>query len=103
MQHQTVEQQVTHEEVVQVDGLWLLVQRKSTTCGQLFKSKRIPASLMSSFDRLVESAARALGVAIDEGDDSTSRLISRAYDGMPRDKFYGPRTPSIRQSKAPPM
>jgi hypothetical protein len=90
------------DELVQFEGQWRLVQRKTTTCGRLFKTKQIPARLMSALDKLVESAARALGVAIYETDDATAKGISRAYDGMPSHNSYGPRSPSVRQIEGAP-
>lgn len=74
---------LTSEELVQTDGQWRLVQRTATTCGRLFRNGQLPAALMTAFDGLVECAARARGIAVDDKDHASAKLVSHCYDGMP--------------------
>jgi len=71
------------EELVQTDGQWRLVKRRPTTCGRLFRSGQVSAVLMTAFDGLVESTARARGIAVDDKDHASAKFISHCYDGMP--------------------
>lgn len=90
----------TTEELVESDGRWHTIDRVMTTCGRLAKAGRLPKHLHAAAEFYGMKLAQAEGVAVHDGDQSTSRLISN-WDGLPIDpNTYRSRTPGDAQIDA---
>jgi hypothetical protein len=69
-----------------------MVKRMSTSADILQANNHLPRHLRAAIDRFAQAIAESMNVATMEGQASTSRLISGAYDGMPTDAAsFGPR------------
>lgn len=100
-QRPVVAKRRTVHEVIETGGRRRVVERRSTTCSRLYRNKRLTPDLMVVLDAIVRSEAEARGVATRDGDDSTAKLISGVYNGMPTQAHtYGSRTLSKRQLDA---
>lgn len=79
-------------EVLHTDGRSRTVKRVNTTASKMMTSGKLPRDLYNQLTAFARVVARALGAAVDDGDDSTSRLTAQ-YDGMPGGA-HGSKTPS---------
>lgn len=69
-----------------------MVKQMSTTADILEANRHLPRHLRSAIDRFAQAIAESMNVAVVEGQSSTNRLVSGAYDGMPADGGgFGPR------------
>lgn len=78
-------------ETIVTDGRTHTVKRVQTTASKLMNSGKLPRDLYNQLRAFSELVAQALGVAVHDGEDSTSRLISQ-YEGISGGSF-GSRTP----------
>jgi hypothetical protein len=90
----------TTEERVETEGRWHVAHRVTTRCGKLAKAGRLAKHLHAAAEYHGMQLAQAHGAAVNDRDQSTSRLISN-YDGMPVDpNAYRSRTPTDAQIDA---
>jgi hypothetical protein len=70
------------DDVLHSDGR-RIVKRIATTFQRLYRDGRLTPALLSGLDDFIRTVARAEGVATEDRHESTAKLISPAYEGMP--------------------
>lgn len=80
-------------EVMTTNGRSHTASRILTTAQKMVNSGKLPKEMKNALDAFAFVAARAAGVAVDDSDDSTSRLTAQ-YDGGPGGGSFGSKTPS---------
>jgi hypothetical protein len=73
-------------QVMSTDGRTHTVKRVKTTASKMVETGKLPRDLYTQLAAFAAIVARALGAAVEDGQDSTSRLTAQ-YEGVPGGTF----------------